>query len=142
MEIKHRRGFLFLLKSVYKAPLHDRISQTSSPTASGPVYRCCPLHSPAGCEPEGTERRRIKRPNSLCETASQTGHTRRYLLGDVGRGRYVEDGQQSGWVCSPLVVQTVLHGHGDGSDLIPKLTVVLGERRKHTSALAVKSCFS
>lgn len=52
-----------------------------------------------------------------------------YLLGDVGRRRHVEDGLKSGLVRGPLVVQAVLHRHGDGSDLIAELSVVLTNAR-------------
>lgn len=48
-----------------------------------------------------------------------------YLLGDVGWGGHVNDGQQSGFVCSQLIVQTILHSYRDGCDLIAELTIVL-----------------
>lgn len=53
-----------------------------------------------------------------------------HLLGDIGgRGR-VDDGLESTRVRSLLVVQLVLHHHGDGRDLISELPVVLTGREK------------
>ena len=71
------------------------------------------------------------RPRSFTHT-----HTHTHLLGDVGRRRHVDDGLESGGVGRQLVVQTVLHHHGDGSDLIPELAVVLTENDR--SAVAGK----
>lgn len=61
----------------------------------------------------------------VTSSEQQTPRTSCYLLGDVGRRRGVQDGQQAAGVGSQLVVQAVLHCHGDGRDLITELVVVL-----------------
>ena len=51
------------------------------------------------------------------------------LFGEVGRSLHVQDGQQAGAVCCQLVVQAELHHHGDGSDLILELLLILRQRQ-------------
>lgn len=62
-------------------------------------------------------------------TPSCHGHVDTHLLADVGRRRRVEDGLESGAIGGLLVVEVVLHHHGDGRDLISELTVVLVQER-------------
>lgn len=51
--------------------------------------------------------------------------TDRHLFGEVGGGGGVDKGLQPGGVGGPLKVQAELHHHGDGSDLVSEVTVVL-----------------
>ena len=74
--------------------IHPFRPLTSGQTASGQVYRCCPHHSPAGCEPGGHSHVNTHIQVSSRHTRTHTHtHMETHLLHKVGGGCLVQDGQ-------------------------------------------------